>query len=226
MLCLGVICLITQPTDCCTAIVVMLNRNGTIRLCVDLTHLNKAIKRMLLQLPSEAEILSQLNGSTIFSKLDVTSFYWQIPLTEKRQLLTMFITPFHSASALPQNTSRKECRKWCTCPGVPGVVCCVDDILVSDQGKGQAQHDVNLAIALQRLSGAGAIQKSKCEFSRHFVALWGNQISVDGVRPLPGCTQASEHHRSQAILGHGQPTRQVHPVTGRRFNTDAVPPGQ
>ena len=40
--------------------------------------------------------------------------------------------------------------------GVPGVICHVDDILVSDQGKGQAQHDANLAMALRRLSDAGA----------------------------------------------------------------------
>ena len=94
MLRLDVMRPITQPTDWCAGIVVVPKRNGTIRICVDLTHLNKAIKHERLQLPSEAEVLSQLNGSTIFSELDATSSYWQIPLTEKTKLLTTFITPF------------------------------------------------------------------------------------------------------------------------------------
>ena len=81
MLRLDVIRPITQPTDWCAGIVVVPKRNKTIRICVDLTHLNKAIKRELLQLSSEAEVLSQLNGSTIFSKLDATRSFWQIPLT-------------------------------------------------------------------------------------------------------------------------------------------------
>ena len=65
MLHLDVIRPITQPTDWCAGIVVVPKRNGTIHICVDLTHLNKAIKREWLQLPSEAKVLSQLNGSTI-----------------------------------------------------------------------------------------------------------------------------------------------------------------
>ena len=74
--------------------------------------------------------------------------------------------------------------------GAPGVVCRADDILVSDQGKGQAQHDANLAMTLQRLSDAGATLNDKCEFSCPSVAFWGSQISTDGVKPLPERTQA------------------------------------
>ena len=196
MLRLDVIRPITQPTDWCAGIVVVPKRNGTICICVDLTHLNKAIKRERLQLSSESEVLSQLNGSTIFSKLDATSSYWQILLTEKTQLLTTFITPFgrfcfqRLPFGISSATGHFERRMQQIMQGVPGVVCRADDILVSDQGKGQAQHDANLAMALQRLSDAGATLNDKWEFSRPSVAFWGSQISTDGVKPLPERTQA------------------------------------
>ena len=76
--------------------------------------------------------------------------------------------------------------------GIPGVICRADDILVSDQGNGQARHDANLAMALQSLwlSDAGATLNDKCEFSGPSVAFWGNQISPNGVKPLPESTRA------------------------------------
>ena len=40
------------------------------------------------------ETLGQLNGATIFSKLDANSGFWQIQLARKSKLLTTFITPF------------------------------------------------------------------------------------------------------------------------------------
>ena len=159
--------------------------------CVDLTHLNKAIKCERLQLQSEVEIPSQLNGSTIFFKLDANSSYWQIPLTEKMQTSHYIhhsiqeVLPFGISSA----TEHFERRMQKMMQGVPGVICHADGILASAQGKGQAQHDANLAMALQWLSDAGATLNDKCEFSRPSVAFWDNQISADVVKPLPERTQ-------------------------------------
>ena len=41
----GVISKVTQPTDWCSGMVVVPKANGRVRICVDLTHLNKAVKR-------------------------------------------------------------------------------------------------------------------------------------------------------------------------------------
>ena len=59
---LGVIRPITETTDWCTGIVVIPKRNSTIRVCVEMTHLNKSIKHDRLQLPCTAEVLSQLSS--------------------------------------------------------------------------------------------------------------------------------------------------------------------
>ena len=44
-----------------------------IRICVDLKPLNKEVLREFHPLPKVEEMLGQLNGATIFSKLDANS---------------------------------------------------------------------------------------------------------------------------------------------------------
>ena len=68
--------------------------NGKIRLCVDLTHLNWWVLRERHILLAVDHTLGLLAGAKIFSKLDATSSFWQIPLSDENKLLTTFITPF------------------------------------------------------------------------------------------------------------------------------------
>ena len=69
-------------------------KNGSVRICVDLKPLNKNVLREFHPLPMVDEILAQIQGARIFSKLDANSGFWQIPLAEQSQLLTTFITLF------------------------------------------------------------------------------------------------------------------------------------
>ena len=77
---LGVISRVDSPTDWCAGMVVVPKLNGKIRLCVDLTKLNESVKRERHILPPVEETLAQLKDSTVFSKLDANSGFWQIPL--------------------------------------------------------------------------------------------------------------------------------------------------
>lgn len=67
---------------------------GSVRICVDLTHLKKAVQREVHSIPSVDENLAKLGDSKIFSKLDANSGFWQIPLDDDPKLLTTFVTPF------------------------------------------------------------------------------------------------------------------------------------
>ena len=64
------------------------------QICVDLKPLNENLKREIHPIPRIDEVLTQSSGATVFSKLDVNSGYWQIPLAEESRLLTTFITRF------------------------------------------------------------------------------------------------------------------------------------
>ena len=69
-------------------------KNGSVRICVDLKPLNSSVLREIHPLPTVEDILAQLSGAKVFSKLDANSGFWQIPLTEESRLLTTFITPY------------------------------------------------------------------------------------------------------------------------------------
>ena len=90
----GVIEEVNDSTDRCAAVVPVLKRNGTVRLCVDLKKLNKAVKREHYRLPNLDDIAPSLRGSRFFSALDASTGFLQIPLGPSCARLTTFITPF------------------------------------------------------------------------------------------------------------------------------------
>lgn len=75
---LGVISCVDEPTDWCAGMVVVPKTNGKVRICVDLTKLNKSVHRERRLLLSVEHTLGQLGGAKIFSKLNANSGFWQI----------------------------------------------------------------------------------------------------------------------------------------------------
>ena len=90
----GVISKVQQPNPWCTGLVVVKKKNGGVRIYIDLKPLNQYILREHHPLPKVDDILGQLTGATVFSKLDANSGFWQVPLAEKSWLFITFITPF------------------------------------------------------------------------------------------------------------------------------------
>ena len=86
-----VISKIDEPTDWCAAMVPVTKSNGGIRLCVDLRHLNKPGEVFIL--PTVEDISQRLTGPTVFSTLDCSNSFWQLPLDQASARLITFITP-------------------------------------------------------------------------------------------------------------------------------------
>ena len=74
--------------------VVLPKKSGAVRICVDFRPLNNNVLREVHPLPKVDEILAQMAGATVFSKLDANCGFWQIPIDEQSRSLTTFITPF------------------------------------------------------------------------------------------------------------------------------------
>ena len=144
----GVISPVTVPTEWCSGMVPVLKPDGRVRICVDLTKLNQAVRREVHPMMSVDESLPKLGKSKIFTKLDANSSFWQLPLCEESKLLTTFITPFgrfaynrlpFGISSAPEIFQRHMSQML---EGMEGVVCHMDDILV--HGTDQTQHDTIL----------------------------------------------------------------------------------
>ena len=187
---LGVISRVEQPTDWCAGLVVVPKPNGKVRICVDLTKLNECVLRERHPLPAVDQVLAQLSGATIFSKLDANSGFWQVPLSPDSALLTTFITPFgrfcfhrlpFGITSAPEIIQRLMSQML---DDLPGTVCMMDDVLV--YGASQKEHDERLKRVLQRIQNSGmTLNPEKCEFSCTCVKFLGHIIDGAGIRPDP-----------------------------------------
>jgi len=145
--------------------------NGAIRMCVDLTALNKGVRREVYPFPRVDEMLASLGKGKVFSKLDANSGFWQVVLDEKSRLLTTFITPWgrfcfrrmpFGISSAPEYFQREMER---ILKGSEGVVCLMDDILVF--GEDDRQHWSRLREVLKKVEQSGmTLKKEKCFWSK------------------------------------------------------------
>ena len=87
-------CDIIEPVEnaplCVNPVVIVPKANGEIRLCLDMRWANEAIKRVIFPIPTVDEVLQELNGSKVFSKLDLKLGYHQIELDEESCDITTF----------------------------------------------------------------------------------------------------------------------------------------
>ena len=193
----GVISKVQQPTQWCAGMVIVSKKSGGVRVCVDLKPLNRCVLREHHPLPKVDEVLAQLTGATMFSKLDANSGFWQVPLSQNSRELTTFITPFgrycynklpFGISSAPEHFQR---RMHSLLEGLEGVVCVMDDILVF--GSTKQQHDNRLQAVLKRLSAAGVtLNSKKCEFCKTHITFLGHVINHHGISADPNKTAAIE----------------------------------
>lgn len=203
---LGVISRVEEPTEWCSGMVPVPSKNGSVRICVDLTRLNEAVCREKYILPSVEQTLGSLAGAQLFSKLDANRGFWQIPLSPESALYTTFITPFgrfyfnrlpFGIASAPEHFQR---RMSMILDGLQGVVCHMDDVLV--WGKDQEEHDIRLHAALNKLQENGVtLNMEKCELSRDKVKFLGHILSAEGVQPDPDKTQAVRDMKEPSNTG-------------------------
>ena len=184
---LGVISRVTEHTPWCSGMVVVRKKSGEVRICVDLKQLNEDVLREVHPIPKVDETLAQLSGSTLFSKLDANSGFWQIPLAPESRLLTTFITPFgrfcfnklpFGVSCAPELFQRRMSRLL---EGLPGVLCMMDDVIIL--GADKREHDERLLATLQRIELIGVtLNPSKCEFSKTSIEFLGHVVAGDSIR--------------------------------------------
>ena len=65
-------------------------KDGSIRFCIDYRALNKITQKDPYPLPHIDELRDQILGASVFSSLDLTKGYWQVPLNPGDQEKTAF----------------------------------------------------------------------------------------------------------------------------------------
>lgn len=176
------------PTGWVSPLVVVPKPDGDVRICVDMRRANQAIIRERQPIPTVEEVLQDLNGSRVFSRMDLKWGFHQILLAEESRHVTTFVTHrglyrytrlmfgVTSAPEKYQQIIRDVLR------GCDGVVNIADDLVI--HGKDLKQHDERLFTVLDRLKTAGlTLNESKCEFRLQRLTFFGHEVTQNGVKP-------------------------------------------
>ncbi len=83
---------VTQPTDWVNSMVVA-RKGEKIRICLDPSDLNKAVKREHYPIPTVEEIAAKIPDAKVFSVLDAKNGYLQMKIDYESSLLTTMNTP-------------------------------------------------------------------------------------------------------------------------------------
>ena len=85
---------ISESSKWVNSMIIVDKPNGKLRICLDPSDLRKVTKRHHHHLPTTEEILSKLSNGKVFTKLDTSCGYWQIPVDAESSKLLTFNTPF------------------------------------------------------------------------------------------------------------------------------------
>ena len=170
-------------------VVPVLKSDGSLRLCGDYkVTVNSVANVESYPLPRINDLLASLTGGNVFSKLDLSHAYLQLPLDEKSKEYVTITThkslfrynrmPFGvaSAPAIFQRTMERILQ------GIPHVHVYIDDILVADST--EKEHLVTLEKVMSRLGECGIkLKRTKCKFMLPSVEYLGYHISGEGISP-------------------------------------------
>jgi hypothetical protein len=170
-------------------------KTGELRMCVDYRALNKITLPNRYPLPRIDDLLDNLQGSNVFSSLDLLSGYHQIRLVESDVPKTAFRTPFglYEFKVMPFGLTNAP-AVFMACMNdmlshLPFCVVYLDDILIFS--KNDQEHVDHFRQVLDILDqNQYLIKLKKCDFFKSEVTYLGHVVSNDGIKPDPKKVQA------------------------------------
>ncbi|GJT40150.1 putative reverse transcriptase domain-containing protein [Tanacetum coccineum] len=167
-------------------------KDGSFRMCIDYRELNKLTVKNRYPLPRIDDLFDQLQGSSVYSKIDLRSGYHQLRVRDEDILKTAFRTryghyefqvmPFglSNAPAVFMDLMNRVCRPYLD----KFVIVFIDDILIYSKTK--EEHDAHLRLILELLKKEELYAKfSKCDFWLSKVQFLGHVIDSEGIHVDP-----------------------------------------
>ncbi|KAL4026723.1 hypothetical protein IC575_015162 [Cucumis melo] len=167
-------------------------KDGSMRLCIDYRELNKVTVKNRYPLPRIDDLFDQLQGATVFSKIDLRSGYHQLRIRDGDIPKTTFRSRYGhyefvvmsfgltNAPAVFMDLMNRVFKDFLD----SFVIVFIDDILI--YSKTEAEHEEHLHQVLETLRANKLYAKfSKCEFWLRKVTFLGHVVSSEGVSVDP-----------------------------------------
>ena len=172
------------------------------RFCIDFRALNEITVKNSAPLPNINDVLDSLQGSKVFSSLDLKSGYWQIAIRKEHQHKTAFIShcglfqfkvmPFGLANApaafcsLMSAVLGPALYKYC--------LAYLDDLIVYSENI--EDHYEHLRSVFELLEKGGLrLKPSKCSYLCKRLTFLGHVISAEGVHVSPDKVEAIKNFK-------------------------------
>ncbi|GKA13302.1 putative reverse transcriptase domain-containing protein [Tanacetum coccineum] len=178
-------------------------KDGSFRMCIDYRELNKLTVKNRYPLPRIDDLFDQLQGSSVYSKIDLRSGYHQLRVRNEDIPKTAFRTryghyefqvmPFGltNAPAVFMDLMNRVCKPYLD----KFVIVFIDDILIYSRNK--EEHADHLRIILELLRKEKLYAKfSKCEFWISIVQFLGHLIDSQGLHVDPAKIEAVKNWAS------------------------------
>ncbi len=173
-------------------VVLVWKKDGTHRFCIDYRCLNDVTIKDSHPLPRVDDTLDRLSGARVFSTIDLTAGYRQIPPNPNDKEKTAFSigTGLYQFCTMPMGISNAppffQHLMELVLRGLHWRVCLIylDDIIVYSADF--PQHQQHLREVFQRFHTAGIkLKPSKCHLARSSVTFLGHRVPSAGVEPDP-----------------------------------------
>lgn len=177
---------VTAATPWVNPVVTVPKPDNDIRLCLDMRQANKAITRGRYPIPTVDELLQSMNGSSVFSKLDLKWGYHQLELTPQSRGITTFAV--HNGTykrlifGVSSASEQYQHEVASALAGIEGVENISDDIIIHTPT--QETHDQRLHAVLQRLVNCRlTLNGEKYQYNMNKLVFMGMLLSEKGIGP-------------------------------------------
>ncbi|GJV38752.1 putative reverse transcriptase domain-containing protein [Tanacetum coccineum] len=178
-------------------------KDGSFQMCIDYRELNKLTVKNCYPLPRIDDLFDQLQGSSVYSKIDLRSGYHQLRVREEDIPKTAFRTryghyefqvmPFGltNAPTVFMDLMNQVCKPYLD----KFVIVFIDDILIYSKNK--QEHEEHLKLILELLKKEELYAKfSKCEFWIPKVQFLGHVIDSQGIHVDPAKIESIKYWAS------------------------------
>ena len=147
--------------------------NGKIRLCLDVTHLNKWIIRPRHSSKLVDDVLHKLNGAQYFTVVNSTSSFFNHKLDKETSKLMTFGTPFgrYRYLRMPIGSSLSSDMYQYKVDGhlenIQNCVTIADDIIIYGSDENGLGHDKTVRQVMDKVKSVGMkFNPIKCQFQK------------------------------------------------------------
>ena len=190
LLSIGAITPTTAPWS--SPVILVKKKDDDLRMCCDYRRLNSITVKDVYPLPLIDDLLDALQGSTVFTSLDLVSGFYQIPIheedKEKTSISTKYgnyqfhVMPFGLCNA--PATFQRAMTEVLSDLLYKSAVVYIDDVNVFS--KNIEEHIGHLQEVFLRLRKAGLkLKMTKCHFAKEELAFLGHVVSSKGVAVSP-----------------------------------------